>query len=168
MGRGVCLQHFLLFLSCFILCQEESKVDLAFQWHLQHHCYGKLLQKKDGHGQPWLFHKGVEGMTGGSSCARGMGDSWRKQEECDWCGTREFVQGNCLKSIVLERKKLIFSFRCRWDRLCLNCWVFFFTHVKASLCIRWSGQEGKAVFPTVSCGWATVSMSCVTSRCGLP
>lgn len=78
-------------------------MDLAFQQDLQHPCYGKLLQKKDGYGQPWLFRKGVKGMTGGSSSARGVGDSWMKQEECGWCGTREFVQRNCLKSVVLEK-----------------------------------------------------------------
>lgn len=32
-----------------------------------------LLQEtsaKDGHGHPWLLHKGVAGITGGNSCVR--------------------------------------------------------------------------------------------------
>lgn len=106
-GGGVCLQHCLFVVSSFLPCQGESKVDLAFQPVLQHPCCGKLLRKM-AMDKAWLPHKGVEGMTGGSPCARGRGDSWRKEEKRGWCGTRDFEQGNCLTSTVLGRKKLIY------------------------------------------------------------
>lgn len=98
--------------TVFLLFPVSSLVRETQSWFsLSASSAASLLWKttaKDGHGQPWLLHKGVEGMTGGSPCARGRGDSWRKQEERGWCGTGDFEQGNCLTSTVLGRKKLIY------------------------------------------------------------
>lgn len=65
-------------LSCFLLCQEESKVDSAFQPVLQHHCCGKLLQRMSVGNFGWLIRVWKELLV----AAHVQGVSWRKQEEC--------------------------------------------------------------------------------------
>lgn len=94
----------LWFLSCFLLCQEESKVDSAFQTVLQHPCCGKLRQKMSVDNLGWFIRVWKELPV----AVHVQGVSWRKQEERGWCGSRGFEQGLLYLCVGKEKVKIIF------------------------------------------------------------